>query len=155
LWSWSFFHPSVSSLIHGWHPVTRPSVPSSIHGWHHTGKKTLAEINNPPSAHVSLSRRGMPGPGLLSWSAVRCYLMGHKQCKHQDFQWPGSRWIHAECGIYRGFGNVVCSCNFVICTVKYTHMCIRHRVQTSLYISKQWVCGWVRERVGSFLCIGR
>ncbi len=24
-----------------------PSVPSSIHGWHHTGKKTLAEINNP------------------------------------------------------------------------------------------------------------
>jgi hypothetical protein len=25
-----------------------PSVPSSIHGWHHIGKKTLAEINNPP-----------------------------------------------------------------------------------------------------------
>jgi hypothetical protein len=37
---------------------------SSIHGWHYTGKKTLAEINNPlPSAHVSLSRKGMPGPG--------------------------------------------------------------------------------------------
>ncbi len=26
-----------------------PSVPSSINGWHHTEKKTLAEINNPPS----------------------------------------------------------------------------------------------------------
>jgi hypothetical protein len=41
-----------------------PSVPSSIHGWHHTGKKILTEINNPPppSAHVSLSRKGMPGP---------------------------------------------------------------------------------------------
>jgi len=23
----------------------------------------------------------------------------------------------------RGFGNVVCNCNFVICTVKYTHTC--------------------------------
>jgi len=27
--------------------------------------------------------------GLLPWSAVCCYLMGHKQCKHQDFQGPG------------------------------------------------------------------
>jgi hypothetical protein len=34
--------------------------------------------------------------------------------------------------IYRGFENVVCSCNFVICTVKYTHLCIRHKVQTSI-----------------------
>jgi hypothetical protein len=43
-----------------------PSIPSSIHGWHHTGKKTLTEINNatplPPSVHVSLSRKGVPGP---------------------------------------------------------------------------------------------
>jgi hypothetical protein len=70
--------------------------------------------------------------GLLPWSAVCCYLTGHKQCKHQDFQRPGSRWIHAECGIQRGFGNGVCSCNFVICTIKYTHLCIRHGVQTSL-----------------------
>ncbi len=67
----------------------------------------------------------MPGPvsGLLPWSAVCCYLTGHKQCKHQDFQRPGSQWIHAECGIYRGFESVVCSCNFVICTVKYTDTC--------------------------------
>jgi hypothetical protein len=38
-------------------------------------------------------------PGLFPWSAVCCYLTGHKQCKHQDFQRPGSPWIHAECGI--------------------------------------------------------
>jgi hypothetical protein len=37
--------------------------------------------------------------GLLPWSAVCCYLTGHKQCKHQDFQWPRSRWIHAKRGI--------------------------------------------------------
>ncbi len=33
------------------------------------------------------------------WSAICCYLTGHKQCKHQDFQQPGSRWINAKCGI--------------------------------------------------------
>jgi hypothetical protein len=37
--------------------------------------------------------------GLLPWSAVCCYLTGDKQCKHQDFQQPGSRWIHEECGM--------------------------------------------------------
>ncbi len=130
-------------------PSIHPSVSSSIHGWHHTWEKTLVEINNPPSAHVSLSRKGMPGPrvsvslkqrsshgtmstnvcsysylseicndnqresrldieqhwgifvvsGLFSWLVVCCYLTGHKQCKHQDFQWPWSQWIHSECGI--------------------------------------------------------
>ncbi len=40
-----------------------PSVSSSIHGWHHTAKKTPIEINNPPLAHVSLSRKGVPSPG--------------------------------------------------------------------------------------------
>jgi len=58
--------------------------------------------------------------GLLPRLAVCCYLTSHKQCKHQDFQRPRSRWIHAKCGLSRGFGNVVCSCNFVICTIKYT-----------------------------------
>jgi hypothetical protein len=44
-------------------PSIHPSVLSSIHGWHHTRKKTLAEINKPPPfAHVSMSRKGMPGP---------------------------------------------------------------------------------------------
>jgi hypothetical protein len=28
---------------------------------------------------------------LLPWSAICCYLTGHKQCKHEGFQWPGSR----------------------------------------------------------------
>ncbi len=50
---WSFFSSRDPSIY--------PSVPSSIHGWHHTKKKTLAEINTPP-LHVSLSRKGMPGP---------------------------------------------------------------------------------------------
>jgi hypothetical protein len=54
--SWSFFHHVTRPSIHS-------SILSSIHGWHHTGKKTLAEINNsPPLAHVSLSRKGMPDP---------------------------------------------------------------------------------------------
>ncbi len=30
-------------------PSIHPFVPSSIHEWHHTGKKTLAKINKPPS----------------------------------------------------------------------------------------------------------
>ncbi len=50
----------------------------------------------PPSAHVLLSRKGMHGRGR---GVICCYLTGHKQCKHQDFQRPGSRWIHAECDI--------------------------------------------------------
>ncbi len=96
-----------------------PSVPSSIHGWHHTGKKTLTEINypllhmcrflekacpaqggHPQDFHISTSSSiscssGIWGifviSGLLPWSAACCYLTGHKQCKHQDFQRPGSR----------------------------------------------------------------
>jgi hypothetical protein len=28
--------------------------------------------------------------GLLPWLVVCCYLTGHKQCKHQNFQRPGS-----------------------------------------------------------------
>jgi hypothetical protein len=57
--------------------VTRPSIHPVIHGWHHTGKKTLAEINNPPpSAHVSLfkKKRAHPGGGtpkiLISISTI-------------------------------------------------------------------------------------
>jgi hypothetical protein len=43
-------------------PSVRSSVMSSIHGWHHTRKKTLVKINNPPSTHVLLFRKGMPNP---------------------------------------------------------------------------------------------
>jgi hypothetical protein len=42
-----------------------PFVMSSIYGWHHTGKKTLAKINNPLFAHVSLFRKGIPSPKVL------------------------------------------------------------------------------------------
>jgi hypothetical protein len=64
------------------------------------------------------------------WLAVCCYLTCHKQCKQQKFS--AARVPMDTCGMwYIGFGNVVCSCNFVICIVKYTHLCIRHGVQTS------------------------
>jgi hypothetical protein len=49
--------------------------------------------------------------------------------------------IHAEYRIQRGFGNIVCNCNFVICTIKYTHLYIRHRVQTINNLSEK-VLGW-------------
>ncbi len=39
------------------------------------------------------------GHGLFPWSDVCCYFTDHKQCKHQDFQRPGPRLIHAECRI--------------------------------------------------------
>jgi hypothetical protein len=64
--------------------------------------------------------------GLLPWSAVCCYFTGHKQCKHQHFQWPGSQWIHAECDnrevLEIAVLEIACSCNFVICTVKSIHI---------------------------------
>jgi hypothetical protein len=52
-------------------------------------------------------------------------LLSHesKSVQHQDFQQPGSGWIYAECDTERDFGNVIFSCNFVICIVKYTHTC--------------------------------
>ncbi len=117
------FHPSICPIIHPWRTPYR--------------EENLAEINTPPPFwHICRCLGKAQGfryqyqqqtqhifaiSGLFPWSAVCCYLTGHKQCKHQDFHWPGSQWIHAKCGIQRGFGDVVCSCNFVVCTVKYTH----------------------------------
>jgi hypothetical protein len=77
------------------------SVPSSIHGWYHTGKKTLAEINNPPSAHVSLSRKGMPGPSLQFFTMVSCMLLSHRSQAVQTSRFSAAKspWIHAECGM--------------------------------------------------------
>jgi hypothetical protein len=63
----------------------------SIHGWHHTGKKTLADINNPPSAHVSLSREGMPGPGLQSFTMVSCMLLSHGSQAVQKSRFSAAR----------------------------------------------------------------
>jgi hypothetical protein len=58
----SIFHLVVVHITYrkgprGSEALFHPSVPSSIHGWHHTGKKTLAEINNHP-------------PPLCAWVAV-------------------------------------------------------------------------------------
>ncbi len=67
---WIFFCDSRITYSKGcrgcfsWRFFIHPSILSSIHGWHHTGKKILTEINNPSplSAHVSLSKKGMPDP---------------------------------------------------------------------------------------------
>ncbi len=88
-------HPWMASCdpsIHGWYHVTHPSVPSSIHGCHHTGKKTLAEINHRPPLRMCRSLgKACPAPvsGLLPWSAVFCYLTGHKQCNIKIFSGQG------------------------------------------------------------------
>jgi hypothetical protein len=111
--SWSFF----VKLFH----VTCPS----IHGWHHTGKKTLTEINIPPSPRM-------------------CQCLG-KVCLAPGGGgggvWAPPRFSVARvpmntCGMWyiERFWKCSCSYNFVICTVKYTHLCIRHGVQTSLVI---------------------
>jgi hypothetical protein len=71
-----------------------PSVSSSIHGWHHTGKKTLAEINNPSSAHVSLYRKGMPGLGLRSFTMVSCMLLSHRSQALQTSRFSKEEWSH-------------------------------------------------------------
>jgi hypothetical protein len=52
---------------------------------------------DPGAAAEAVSNQSFP---MVSCMLLYSYLIGHKQCKHQDFQWPGSsRWIHAECGI--------------------------------------------------------
>jgi hypothetical protein len=79
-----------------------PSIPSSIHGWHHTGKKTLAEVNNPPppSAHVSLSRKGMPRPGLRSFTMVSCMLLSHGSQAAQTSRFSAARVPMDTCGMW-------------------------------------------------------
>ncbi len=79
---------------------THLSVPSSIHGWHHTGKKTLAEINNTPSAHVSLSRKGMPGPGVWSFTMVSCMLLSHRSQAVQTSRFSTARVPMDTCGMW-------------------------------------------------------
>jgi len=112
----------------------------------------------PPSAHVSLSRKGMPGPKILiSISATnRTYKMAFAMTINKSqaqtlnnvgVYLPSPVFYHGQLyvAISRvtssanikifssqgpdeymqnvGFGNVICSYNFVICTVKYTHTC--------------------------------
>ncbi len=116
--SWSFFVKFFSSI--------HPSVPSSIHGWHHIGKKTLTEINYPPSAHVLLSRKGMPGPKgghpqdfdinivvnflfechlgyichLWSFTMVSCMLLSHGSQAVQTSRFSAARVPMNTCGMW-------------------------------------------------------
>jgi hypothetical protein len=85
----------VVKLFPSIHPVIRPWMAS--YREENPGRNKYP----PPCAHLWLSRKACPAPvsGLLPWSAVCCYLTGHKQCKHQDFQPPRSWWIHAECAM--------------------------------------------------------
>jgi hypothetical protein len=72
----------------------------SIDRWHHTGKKTRAEINNAPSAHVLLSKKGMPGPRggtpkiLISSNKPNIYLpspvFSHGQQLYVAMSWVAS-----------------------------------------------------------------
>jgi hypothetical protein len=50
-------------------------------------------------------------------------LLSHRSQAVKTSRFSAARAPMNTCGILRGFGNVVCSCNFVICTVKYTHTC--------------------------------
>jgi hypothetical protein len=77
-----------------------PSIPSSIHGWHHTGKKTLAEINTPLSAHVSMSRKHMPGPNLRSFTMVSCMLLSHGSLAVQTSIFSAARVPMDTCGMW-------------------------------------------------------
>jgi hypothetical protein len=78
-----------------------PSVPSSTMDGIIQGRKPWQKCISPPLRMCCYLAKACPAPvsGLLPLSAVCCYLTGHKQCKHQDFQRPGSGWIHAECFI--------------------------------------------------------
>jgi hypothetical protein len=65
---------------------------------------------------------------LFPWSTICCYLTGHERCKSQAVQtsrFSAARVSMDTCGMsyIKGFGNVVCNYNFVICTIKlHTHV---------------------------------
>jgi hypothetical protein len=70
------------------HPSRHPSMDGIIH------VIKSVEINNPPPLRMCccLGKACLASiSGLLPWSAVCCYLTGHKQCKQQDFQQPRSQ----------------------------------------------------------------
>jgi hypothetical protein len=56
---------------------------------------------------------------------VSCMLLSHGSQAVQTSRFSAARVPIDTCGMsyLRGFGNVVCNCNFVICTIKYTHTC--------------------------------
>ncbi len=55
---------------------------------------------------------------LRSFTMVSCMLLSHGSQAVQTSRFSAAR---VPMNTWGGFGNVVCRCNFVICTVKYTH----------------------------------
>jgi len=60
---------------------------------------------------------------LRSIPTVSCVLLSHRSQEVQTSRFSVARCLMDTCGMLykRGFGNVICNCNFVICTIKYTH----------------------------------
>jgi hypothetical protein len=85
------------------------TCPPSCYGLYSKGRRgrqafsirpTLAEINNPPlSVHVSLSRKGMPGPGLRSFTMVSCMLLSHGSQAVQTSRFSAARVPMHTCGM--------------------------------------------------------
>jgi hypothetical protein len=71
---------------------------------------------------------------LRSFTMVSCMLLSHESQTMQTSRFSTARVPMNTCRMWyiERFGNVFWSCNFVICTVQYTHLCIRHRVQTRM-----------------------
>jgi hypothetical protein len=73
------------------HPSHHPSIRSVIHPWMASYREeNPAEINNPPLP-VSLSRKGMPGPGLRSFTMVSCMLLSHGSQAVQTSRFSAAR----------------------------------------------------------------
>ncbi len=108
------------------------SIANQIKGWGRQREKRGEKRREEKRRFQVLQQGWCYICSLPSFPMVSCMLLSH-----------GSQAVQTS-NIYTGFENVVCSCNFVICTVKYTHLCIRHGVQTSnpLYRSIE-IMGWL------------
>jgi hypothetical protein len=73
------------------HPSRHPSMDGIIQG---------AKINNPPSAHVLLSRKGMTGPGLRSFTVVSYMLLSHRSQAVQTSRFSAARVLMDTCRMW-------------------------------------------------------
>jgi hypothetical protein len=63
---------------------------------------------------------------LWSFTMISCMLLSHASQAVQTSRFSTARVPMNTCRMWytkRFWKNVVCSCNFVICTIKYTHTC--------------------------------
>jgi hypothetical protein len=72
----------------------------SIHLSHHPSMDGIIQGRKPPSAHVSLSRKGMPGPGLRSFTMVSCMLLSHRSQAVQTSRFSVARVPMDTCGMW-------------------------------------------------------